>query len=432
MNSSQTATEGYAAMLEERSDLTYAIIEETCRRVCNARVSRVVFDVLEELGYDTAREPTVEEIKPILITAIRASGKEAVMPTGKRIMLDHLDRMTDSTGLIQHAIYNIPRRESGYTTDDNARALRLCVRLWGQDPDESQLNRIVRYLSFLEHARCPVRGFHNFLSYQRDWLDATGTGDCQGQAVLALAEVLGSRLPEGFRLLARELIEAVMPALAELRSIRAQAYVILAWGQLWKTEMPQLEALETVARSASQRLVECFRRSERPDWPWFESQLTYANAVLPHALFIASKCWPNDALLEVAVPSFAFLERVTTSQDIFWPVGNQDWYPRGEDKSPYDQQPVEASTMAEAALAAFDLLGDQKYLATFHRAHGWFHGRNSLNCSLVDVRNGACCDGLQACGVNRNQGAESTLAYLLTEQQSHARKNACSLEVAGI
>jgi hypothetical protein len=357
------------------------------------------------------------------------------MPTNDAISLDHLDRMTDSTGLIQHAIYTIPRRESGYTTDDNARALRLCVRLWSRDPDELLLNRIARYLSFLEHARCPVRGFHNFLSYQRDWLDAAGTGDCQGQAVLALAEVLGSRLPEGFRLLARELIEVVLPALAELRSIRAQAYVILAWGHLWKAGVPRMEALETVAWSSSQRLMECYQRSERSDWPWFESQLTYANAVLPHALFIAASCWPKDALLEVAVPSFAFLDRVTTSQDVFWPIGNQDWYPRGEDKAEYDQQPVEASTMAEAALAAFDSLGDETYLATFHRAHDWFHGHNSLKCSLVDVRNGACCDGLQATGVNLNQGAESTLAYLWTAQLSRnvtlIPTNASRLEVAG-
>src|SRR6478752_6405016 len=166
---------------------------------------------------------------------------------GDEIDLSHLDRMTDSTGLIQHAIYCLPRRESGYTTDDNARALRLCVRLWSRDPDELLLNRIARYLSFLEHARCPVRGFHNFLSYQRDWLDAAGTGDCQGQAVLALAEVLDSTLPEGYRALARELIETVLPALAELRSLRAQAYVILSWDRLQTAGAPHFETLEAVA-----------------------------------------------------------------------------------------------------------------------------------------------------------------------------------------
>src|ERR1043166_3604789 len=151
----------------------------------------------------------------------------------ERIVLDHLDRMTDSTGLIQHAIYNVPRRESGYTTDDNARALRLCTHLWDRHPDERMLNRVTVYLGFLEFARCPRGGFHNFLSYQRHWLDAAGGGDCQGQAVRALAEVLGSGLPDDYRELARELIEVVLPTLADLRSIRAQAYIILAWGHLW-------------------------------------------------------------------------------------------------------------------------------------------------------------------------------------------------------
>lgn len=337
------------------------------------------------------------------------------MPVHDWLSLDHLDRMTDSTGLIQHAIYSIPRRESGYTTDDNARALRLCTRLWSHEPDERMLSRVTTYLSFLEHARCPVRGFHNFLSYQRGWLDAGGTGDCQGQAVHALAEVLGSNLLEGYRLLARELIEAVLPALAELRSLRAQAYVILAWGHLWKAKVKNIEPLEAVARYSADRLVECYRRSQRPDWQWFESRLTYANAVLPHALFVACQRWPEKGLIQVAEESFAFLDRATSTENIFWPVGNSDWYPHGESKSLYDQQPVEASTMADAALAAYELLKDKRYLTTFCRAHDWFHGQNSLQEPLADFHSGACFDGLQPFGVNRNQGAESTLAFLWSE-----------------
>jgi hypothetical protein len=341
--------------------------------------------------------------------------------------LDHLDRLTDSTGLIQHAIFSIPRRESGYTTDDNARALRLCARLWGECPDDRMLARVTCYLSFLEHARCPVRGFHNFLSYQRDWLDAAGTGDCQGQAVLALAEVLGSRLPPGFRALARELLDAVLPALAELRSLRAQAYVIQAWAHLWRAGVERIGPLESVARLAAERLVECYHRSQRPDWPWFESRMTYANAVLPHALFDAAERWPDEAFLTVAESSFGFLDLVTTSDGVFWPIGNRDWYSHGEEKSLYDQQPVEAATMADAALAALKLRGDDKYLAVFLRAHGWFHGQNSLEQPLADVQSGASFDGLQPAGVNGNQGAESTLAYLWTELHSFAAQQALSV-----
>jgi hypothetical protein len=330
------------------------------------------------------------------------------------VVLDHLDRMTDSTGLIQHAIYGIPRRESGYTTDDNARALRLYTRLWCDEPDERMLSRISTHLSFLEHARCPVRGFHNFLSYQRDWLDASGTGDCQGQAVRALAEVLGSDLPDGFRALARELIEDIVPTLADLRSLRAQAYVIMAWSHLWINRVRDVELLELVAWSAAQRLIECYERSVRSDWQWFESRLTYANAVLPHALFVAGKRWPEENFLEVARTSFDFLHDVTTAENLFWPVGNSDWYSHGEEKSLYDQQPIEAATMADAALTAFRLERNDQYLTSFCQANDWFHGKNSLNVALCDPLTGACFDGLQPRGVNRNQGAESTLAYLWT------------------
>jgi len=349
------------------------------------------------------------------ITMQLSKRPEGMIRVGDRIPLIHLDRMTDSTGLIQHAIYGIPRRESGYTTDDNARALRLCVRLWEQHSEEPMMKRVTTYLSFLEYARGVGRGFHNFLGYDRRWLDAEGCGDCQGQAVRSLAEVLGSSLPGGYRALARELIDTVLPTLADLRSLRAQAYVILAMGHLWGAEVKDIEPLETVAWSAARRLVECYDRAMQPDWHWFESRMTYANAVLPHAMFIAAKRWPKEDFLDIAQASFAFLDHHTTAEGVFWPVGNEGWHSRGEEKAPYDQQPVEAATMAETAQAAFDLLGDEEYLAAFHRARGWFHGHNSLARPLVDVQSGACCDGLQACGVNRNQGAESTLAHLWTE-----------------
>ncbi len=348
------------------------------------------------------------------------------MHTDGTVALGHLDRMTDSTGLIQHGIYSLPRRESGYTTDDNARALRLCVRLWGQRPDERMLNRVAVYLSFIEHARCPVRGFHNFMGYQRDWLDAAGTGDCQGQAVLALAEVLASNLPAGFRALARELIDMVLPTLADLRSLRAEAYVILAWGLLSEAGVTDVELFENVARQSGRRLVECFHRSKRADWSWFESRMTYANAVLPQALFVAARCWPDEPVLDVALESFAFLDQVTTVDGVFWPIGNSDWYPHGEAKAPYDQQPVEASTMADAALTAYGLRDDEIYVDILRRAHRWFHGENSLGLPLADVESGGCCDGLTASGVNRNQGAESTLAYLWTEMLNSNVQNSSS------
>ena len=246
-------------------------------------------------------------------------------------------------------------------------------------------------------------------------------GDCQGQAVRSLAEVLGSSLPDGHRALARELIYAVLPTLADLRSLRVSS--LRGPGLGASVECADVGRHRTSGNpglwSAARRLADCYDRALRPEWRWFESCMTYANAVLPHALFMSPpSVGPNEDFLDKAQASFAFLDDQTNAEGVFWPVGNEGWYPRGEEKAPYDQQPLEAVTMAETALAAFDLLGDEEYLATFRRAHGWFHGRNSLRLSLCDVRSGACCDGLEESGVNRNQGAESTLAYLWTEMSN--------------
>ena len=143
------------------------------------------------------------------------------MPTDPCVSLEHLDRMCDSTGMIQHAIYSVPRRESGYTVDDNARALSLCVRLWSLHPDERMLSRITQFMSLIEDARRPGGGFRNLMSYQRQWIDTDASGVCQGQAIRALSEVLASRLPQDFRTLAHELIAATLPKFAQILSLRA-------------------------------------------------------------------------------------------------------------------------------------------------------------------------------------------------------------------
>jgi hypothetical protein len=323
--------------------------------------------------------------------------------------------MTDSTGLLQHAIYGVPRRESGYTIDDNARALRLCVRLWALEPDERMLSRITTFLSMLEYSRRPGGGFHNLMSYQRQWLGTDATGDCQGQAIRAAAEVLASRLPADYRALAHELIDGALPSLAELRSLRGQAYILIAFGHLWLHGVHCMDRLERLAWQAATHLAECHQRSRRPDWHWFESRMTYANAVLPHALFVAARRWPSGPFLDIARESFAFLDERSTANLTYWPVGNDGWYPHGESKAPFDQQPIEAATHADAALTAHEVTGDDRYLHALGRAHRWFFGENSNGVAVADARTGSCFDGLQPHGLNRNQGAESTLAYLWTE-----------------
>jgi hypothetical protein len=337
------------------------------------------------------------------------------MDTDRIPPLDHLDRMTDSTGLIQHAIYGIPRRESGYTTDDNARALRLCARLCTTHSDHRMLDRVTCYLSFMEHAQCADGRFHNFMSYQREWLDQTGCGDSQGQSVLALAEVVAGNLPMGFRDLARQLVNNALPALARLTDLRAHAYAVQAWATLWRANIPRIDEFEKIARQAADHLVNAWHHSMHADWQWFEPKMTYANAVLPHAMFDASERWPDEEYLSIAESSFRFLDHATTTDRVFWPIGNNGWRAHNAEKALFDQQPVEASTMAAAALTGLQLQHDDVYLYSFRKSHGWFQGQNSLQYQMADTESGGCLDGLESHGVNQNQGAESMLAYLWTE-----------------
>ena len=176
-----------------------------------------------------------------------------------------------------------------------------------------------------------------------------------------------------------------------------------------------IELLENIAWLSAGRLVESYDRSSRPDWDWFEPRMTYANAVLPHAMLIAARRWPEEKFLNIATASLAFLDQATTQAGVFSPIGNQGWFARGEEKASFDQQPVEAGTTAEAAVAAFELLGNPQALDIFQRAFGWFHGANCQKQPLADARRGTCCDGIHVGGINRNQGAESTLAFLHTE-----------------
>lgn len=335
--------------------------------------------------------------------------------------LKHLDRMTDSAGLMQHAVYDIPRRSSGYTTDDNARALRLCTRLCASHADERMVERVACYLSFLEYAQRPTGQFHNFMSYQREWIDDCGCGDSQGQAVLALAEVRAGNVPQGFRELAKEMINNALPALRDLTSLRAHAYVIQAWATLQKAHFTDIGELESIALCAVDQLVDAWNASRQLGWEWFEPQMTYANAVLPHAMFDAADMRANEEWLLIAGSSFRFLNESTTSGDVFWPVGNLGWYARSGEKSLYDQQPVEASTMAAASLAAFQMRDHPDYLVAFQKARGWFHGENSIYSTMADTESGGCRDGLESTGINRNQGAESTLAYLWVELLARER-----------
>lgn len=328
------------------------------------------------------------------------------------LKLDHLRRMTDCTGIIQHSIYSLPDRETGYTTDDNARALIAALRLheMGHAPDT--LSLAGTYLGFLRHAQTPRGTFHNYMSYNRCFADAEGSEDCFGRAVWACGHAVRSQPGDSLGLTAQLLLERALPRLGELQALRASAYAILglsAYLQAYPGEGQARSWLDAMSGS----LVRALERSSRGRWQWFEDRLTYSNAILPAALFRAYVVTQRGLWLEAAETGLGFLSRVLWRKDFVKLVGNQGWYLKGKTPAEYDEQPVDAGCLVQAYAWAYLATRKDEYLERARLAYDWFHGSNLNRVPLYDEMTGGCYDGLTPTGVNLNQGAESMLAFLL-------------------
>jgi hypothetical protein len=334
---------------------------------------------------------------------------------GEPVKLDHLERMTDYFGLIQHANYSIPDFRTGYTTDDNARALVVALkhhRLYG---DKLSRDLTYRYLAFLMYAQMPDGRFHNFISYDRRPTDVVGSEDAFGRAVWALAHVLASPVESGVVGPAERMLHEALPWVEKLEHPRSKAYCATAlywWTRCDRCDNPRAEQL---VRPIADYLVHRHQESQRPDWDWVLPEFTYANAVLPKALFRAYQLLGDEECLLTAKRTMDFLTRKTWVEEVVSVIGNQEWLAPDADLTParYDQQPIEAGLMVEAALAAYDATGELAYLRTAWRALEWFFGRNLQNLSLYDPETGGCYDALMEGQVNQNRGAESTVCLLL-------------------
>jgi len=330
------------------------------------------------------------------------------------LCLTHLTRLTDDTGLLQHAYYGMPRRSEGYSSDDNARGLLLMARAAAGWPDNRPVDLATVYLSFLEHAQDARGHFRNFMSYDRRWSDTPSSDDCQGRCVWALAELMASPLPENLRTPARELFIRGLKQFETIYSPRATAFLLLAAESL--RDAGRVGQADDLAHAAADRLLGMFRGVANDTWVWFEHCMTYGNARLPQALFAAHRLFEPPEYLEAARRSFDFLIRETVRDGILVPVGNDGWYPRGGTKAEFDQQPIEVMAMVEAALAAHRATGEARYRQVAALSGRWFSGGNCLGRPVADPEQGGCHDGLRPDGVNQNQGAESTLAFLISRQ----------------
>ncbi len=324
---------------------------------------------------------------------------------------DHLYRLTDDTGILQHAICRVPNRFHGYCTDDNARALQVAM-VNQEELDQQGLGHLSsRYLSFLHLAQREDGRFHNFMSYQRQWQDDVGSGDCQGRAVWALGTAMLDMPDPLDRILARQLFDRAVPVLRDLHSPRSRAYAMLGLAAYLQA-CPDSTLIRRLLADHAACLADLYQETRRAGWLWFEDIMTYANAKLPEAMLVAAAMLDETRYRTIGADSLNFLTDQMLVNDHFSLIGNQGWLRPGLPKAPFDQQPIEAGALVSAYHTAADLLGNDHYLHLARTALDWFFGANDLRMRLYDFGTGGCCDGLMLNGVSLNQGAESTLCCL--------------------
>lgn len=332
------------------------------------------------------------------------------------LRLDHLYRLTDSTGIVQHARHHLPFYDEGYCTDDNARALILTLILQEAGLGDARLAKAAdNYSAFINHAYSDEhRRFRNFMSYDRRWLEEIGSDDSTGRTVWALGTCIGRAADRNTVIWAMSLFEKVLPSVIQMASPRAWAFALLGIYEYQK-QFGDDRLAKTIQRQLLDKLLFRYTETATDDWPWFENVVSYDNAVLAHVLIRSG----DERLVQIGLASLRWLVRVQTAdrgnpaQGHFQPIGSNGFYPKGGVRSYFDQQPLEAQSTLSACLAAFAVTGDDDWHRTAIRIFKWFAGLNDLGLPLYDAQTGGCRDGLHIDRVNLNQGAESTLSYLL-------------------
>jgi hypothetical protein len=341
------------------------------------------------------------------------------------VKLDHLKQMTDDTGMFQHAVFAVPNRAEGYTTDDNARALVssiLVEQLGGEEQLEAK-KLTSQYMAFLWLAFNPANErFRNFLSYERQWQESQGSEDSHGRALWALGAALNRSTDKGVRGLAGRLFEDALPAVLGFTSPRAWAFSLFGI-QEYLDRFAGDRSVQHHREVLAGNLLEIYQTVRRPGWNWFEDSLAYSNARLSQALLLVGVRTSNEEFLNAGIESLTWLtlQQRCSVNGHFVPIGSQGFYSRAGKKARFDQQPLEAGATVSACLEAYRATRDERWHAQAWTAFNWFLGDNDLKASLYDATTGGCRDGLHPDRVNENQGAESTLSFLmaLLEMQTH-------------
>jgi len=354
------------------------------------------------------------------------------------IKLNHLQRMTDTTGIVEHAVFAVPNYPEGYSTDDNARALIVCVLL--EELNSGNADEVAdlasRYLAFLWFAfETATKRFRNCLSYERQWQEREGSEDSHGRALWGLGTVLGRSKDAGLRGAAGRLFELALPAAVEFKSPRACAFALLGF-QEYLDSFPGDRAVLHACEVLANHLLALYRSNKSANWSWFEKSLAYSNARLPQALLRTGLRNSNNEMIEAGLESLAWLatEQRCEAKGHFVPIGSQGFYSKNSPKARFDQQPVEACAEISACLQAFAATGKSHWRKEAWSAFNWYLGDNDLQVALYDSGTGGCRDGLHPDRANENQGAESTLSFLLSllEMKKLEAADALAIHSAGI
>jgi uncharacterized protein YyaL (SSP411 family) len=327
--------------------------------------------------------------------------------------IEHLKRLTDDTGILQHAKYIIPDRQNGYCTDDNARALIVTAKYYKQHPEPAVLRLFETYLSFLYHALKPDKTVHNFLDYNRNWQTGKSEHDTLGRTIWAFGSVIASPPNDDYIPIVREFFYDTCQHISSLPA-KSASYAILGLSEFLNKFPSDKQATELLTKAAD-ILFKNYNKYTSSDWMWFEDILSYANAILPAAMYAAAKILNNQTYLETAEKSCSFLLENTFNGKHFSFIGSNGWYLKGKKRAQFDQQPIEGADTVIMLANAYQVTKSKKYLDLQKKAFGWFLGENDINRPLYDPKTKGCCDGLGADGVNINQGAESIVSFLLAQ-----------------
>lgn len=333
-----------------------------------------------------------------------------IMP---KFSLTHVLRLTDDTGIVQHAKYGIPNLKEGYCLDDNARALIMALMALQRNKSKEAFELLPIYLSYIHYMQTDDGNFRNFLSFNRAYLDEIGSEDSFGRTIWALGFLIRSEISNSYKEFALEIFGKSIPHFKSLKHLRGMANTIIGIS-LYLQVSPGDDGMVFELIRLTQPLIAGYEQHQTEDWQWFEEKMTYDNAILPMALLYSCEITGDEKVKQIALNTMAFLDKLTLSNGYLSPVGNDGWFYKGGSFPTFDQQAIETMAMVLLNFRAYQILGKPAFIEKMFLCYRWFLGENTLRAPLYDHETKGCCDGLLPAGINRNQGAESTLAYLIS------------------